>query len=73
MSSQPHQDEPQDGRSNAPKDHPENRDDAGRRPGLHPEAQRSGTGTRGTMIYVVSALVIGLIVYLLVGAGIIGG
>ncbi|GGI04365.1 hypothetical protein [Egicoccus halophilus] len=70
--STPHQDQPEDGRSNGPKDHPENRDDAGRRPGMHPEAQRSGTAGPGTLVYVVGALVLGLLVYLLVGAGIIG-
>jgi hypothetical protein len=61
-----------DGRSNAPKDNPENRVDAGRRPGMHPEAQKSGTGSKGTMTIIVGALVVGLLVYLAVGAGIIG-
>ncbi|MFA9428911.1 hypothetical protein [Egicoccus sp. AB-alg2] len=68
----PHQNEPEDGRSNAPVDRPEHREDASRRPGMHPEAQRSGTASKGTMWIIVGALVLGLLVYALVGGGIIG-
>ncbi|MFA9445423.1 hypothetical protein [Egicoccus sp. AB-alg6-2] len=72
MSTHPHQDEPGDANREAARNRPENRNDAGRRPGMHPEAQKSGTGSKGTMMVIVGALVLGLLVYALVGAGIIG-
>jgi hypothetical protein len=45
---------------------------AGRRPGMHPEAERSGRSSPA-VIGAVAIGVIALLVYLAVGAGIVGG